>query len=166
MGPGHLGVGFAVKTIAPRAPLWRLLVASELLDLMSFVFLTLGSERLATMRFDFTQSIKIIERVVVAWSHGLPLTIIWTCLATAIAYLLLRDRGASAIVGAVVLSPWVLDFIVHPPDLPLLFAGSREVGLGLWTSVPGLILSLVLEIGLLAAGVSLYLRWRRKGTLE
>jgi hypothetical protein len=166
MGPGHLGVSFAAKTIAPRAPLWTLLVASELLDLMSFVFLALGLERFATMQFDFSQGVSIMEPGMVAWSHGLPMTIVWSLSAAAFAFLLLRDQRASAVLALLVFSHWALDFIVHPPDHPLLFAGSREVGLGLWTSGPGLILSLVLEIGLLAAGVSLYLRWRRKGTLE
>lgn len=34
MGPGHLGVGFAAKTVAPKAPLWSLLLASEALDFL------------------------------------------------------------------------------------------------------------------------------------
>ena len=38
MGPGHLGIGLAAKPIAPKAPLWVLLVASETLDLLCFCF--------------------------------------------------------------------------------------------------------------------------------
>jgi hypothetical protein len=56
----------------------------------------------------------------------------------------------------------VLDFIVHGPDLPLLFGGSPLVGLGLWTSGPGLIISGILELGLLAGGIAVYLVTRRR----
>jgi hypothetical protein len=41
-----------------------------------------------------------------------------------------------------------------PPDLPLLFEGSPKVGLGLYNSVP---LALIIEFGLFAAGIAVYL---------
>ncbi len=62
--------------------------------------------------------------------------------------------------GLVIFSHWALDFIVHLPDLPLLFSNSPRLGLGLWGSGPGLVLSGVLEILLLAGGLVIYLRWR------
>ena len=65
-------------------------------------------------------------------------------------------------IGLVTFSHWILDFIVHPPDLPLLFRNSPELGLGLWTSGPGLILSAVLEIFLLDGGITIYIAYRRK----
>jgi hypothetical protein len=34
---------------------------------------------------------------------------------------------------------WALGLIVHPPDLPLFFAGSPVVGMGLWSAGPRLI---------------------------
>jgi hypothetical protein len=49
------------------------------------------------------------------------------------------------LIGLVVFSHWILDFVSHPmwpsvqPDLPLLFAGSPTVGLGLWRSHGGAI---------------------------
>ena len=77
--PGHLGIGFAAKRIAPKAPLWALLVATEV------------------------------------------------------------------------------------PDLPLLFEGSPLLGLGLWGSGLGLILSGVLELALLAGGIAMYWGYGSKG---
>jgi FtsH-binding integral membrane protein len=65
-----------------------------------------------------------------------------------------RQKGA-VIICFLVLSHWLLDFIVHRPDLPLAPGISTRVGLGLWNSVPGTIL---LEGLIFIAGVSLYLR--------
>jgi hypothetical protein len=56
-----------------------------------------------------------------------------------------------------VLSHWVLDFIVHRPDLPL-WPGGPVAGLGLWDSIPGTIL---LEGALLAFCCWIYLRSTR-----
>jgi hypothetical protein len=55
-----------------------------------------------------------------------------------------RIKLGHLIIGALVLSHWVLDFISHPmgmgkelpPDLPLLFGNSTRVGLGLYNSLP------------------------------
>jgi uncharacterized membrane protein HdeD (DUF308 family) len=61
---------------------------------------------------------------------------------------------AAAIVGAAVFSHWILDLIVHRPDLPL-YDDSYKVGLGLW-NYPAL--AFALEIALLFGGIFLYLR--------
>ena len=74
-----------------------------------------------------------------------------------------REKRTSAVVGLLVFSHWMLDFIVHPPDLHLLFKNSPQIGLGLWMSAPGLIISILLELLLLAGGVVLYvLYFKRK----
>jgi hypothetical protein len=90
------------------------------------------------------------------------MSVVWSVVAAAIAYLICRDRHTSSIIGLVVFSHWVLDFIVHPGELPLLFNGSPTVGLGLWTSGPGLILSGILEVVLLAGGIAIYLVTRKQ----
>lgn len=46
-----------------------------------------------------------------------------------------RFRSA-ALVGAAVFSHWLLDALVHVPELPLLGADSTKVDLGLWQSMP------------------------------
>lgn len=90
------------------------------------------------------------------------MSLVWSVVAAVIAYLIYRDRRTSSVVGLVVFSHWVLDFIVHPGELPLLFNGSPMVGLGLWTSGPGLIISIILEFALLAGGIALYLFARKR----
>jgi membrane-bound metal-dependent hydrolase YbcI (DUF457 family) len=166
MGPGHFGVGFAAKTVAPKAPLWMLLVASEALDLLSFGFVALGIEKVGTSQTDFEQGLRMITPGSVPWSHGLLMSLVWSVLVAGVVYLISRDRRMSGILGLVVFSHWLLDFIVHPPDLPLFFAGSAQSGLGLWTSGPGLILSIFLEVGLLAGGIAIYQVGRKRNMVK
>jgi hypothetical protein len=138
------------------------LVASEALDLLCFGFMALGVERAGTALTDFNQGMRTITQSSIPWSHGLLMSLVWSLLFGALAYPVYRDRKTSVVLGLVVFSHWVLDFIVHPPHLPLLFDGSPQVGLGLWTSGPGLILSAVLEFVLLAGGLAVYLVARKR----
>jgi hypothetical protein len=63
-------------------------------------------------------------------------------------------RGAW-VCGLAVVSHWLLDLVVHRPDLPLAPGLPVFVGLGLWNSLP---VTLVLELGVFAVGVALYVR--------
>jgi hypothetical protein len=60
--------------------------------------------------------------------------------------------------GVVVVSHWLLDLVVHRPDLPIAPWASIHVGLEVWKSLP---LTLILELGVFAAGVVLYCRTTR-----
>jgi hypothetical protein len=96
------------------------------------------------------------------WSHSLFMSIIWSLAGFVLAYLLTRDRRTSIVIGLLVFSHWLLDFVSHPmgmgrelpPDIPLFFAGSPKVGLGLYNSVAA---ALITDFGLLFAGVAVYL---------
>ncbi|MBN1428014.1 MAG: hypothetical protein JXB07_06485 [Anaerolineae bacterium] len=165
MGPGHFGIAFAAKPAAPKVPLWVLLVASEALDLLCFGFVTIGIEKVGASQTDLSWGVTVLVPASIPWSHGLFMSAIWSAVAGGIAYLVFRERRTSAVVGLVVFSHWILDFIVHLPDLPLLFDGSPKVGLGLWAIGAGVVISGILEIALLAGGVVLYVKKRtpRKG---
>jgi hypothetical protein len=58
-----------------------------------------------------------------------------------------------------VASHWVLDLIVHVPDLPLAGNDSPKLGLGLWRH-PGL--SVALELLVLGGGLAVYLTGRSR----
>ena len=161
--PGHLAIGFAAKPAAPKVPLWVLLLATEVLDLLSWGFVAIGLEDVSVSLTDFIQGNIVLS---VPWSHGLYMSVIWSLLASAITLLIYRERRTASIIGLVVFSHWVLDFIVHPPHLPLLFSGSPMVGLGLWTSSTGLIISFILEFGLLAGGIAIYLSTRKQTAVQ
>jgi hypothetical protein len=158
MGPGHLGIGLAAKRAAPNLPLWALLAASEALDLLSFVFKSVGLEDFGVSKTTLERGVEMIIPGSVPWSHGLFMSVIWSLLAAGIIYLFYRDQRASVIFGLVVMSHWLLDFIVHPPDLPLLFENSPRIGLGLWSTGSGLLISIVIEITLIGGGLVLYFR--------
>ena len=83
------------------------------------------------------------------WTHSLPAAIAWSLAAIVLARLLLRLSMRTAIViGAVVFSHWLLDLLVHRPDLELWPAGPK-LGFGLWTME---VLEQAVEIGLLGLG--------------
>lgn len=162
MGPGHLAIGLAAKPVAPKAPLWVLLVATEVLDLLCFAFVAAGIETTGISQTDINQGVTILSPASLPWSHGLFMAVVWSVVVGLIAFRVFRDRRTGVIIGMVVFSHWILDFIVHIGDLPLLFDTQTTVGLGLWGSGPGLVISGLLEVGLLAGGLAIYLIHRKR----
>ena len=162
IAPGHLAIGFAAKPATQKAPIWVLLVAAELLDLINFPLQALKIENYPIGAVNFVNGLQMASPAHMPWSHSLFMAVVWSLLAAGIAYIAYKDRKTSSIIGMVVFSHWFLDLIVHPPHLPLFFNSSPTVGLGLWTSGPGLIFSIVLEFALLATGIYFYLASRKK----
>lgn len=149
-GIAHLGVGLTAKRVAPTVPLWALLAASELIDLIWFILFILGIENLAASPY----------------SHSLFMALVWSLLAGIVAGLIFRSRPAGVIIGLLVFSHWVLDFVSHPmmggpPDLPLFFEGSPKVGLGLYTAI-GMGYATIFEVIVFGAGLTVYLISRRQ----
>jgi hypothetical protein len=163
--PGHFAIGLAAKGVAPKAPLWVLLLATEVLDLLSFGFQAIGIEDFGVSHTDINQGVVVLSPASIPWSHGLFMSVVWSVVAAAIALLIFREHRTSSVIGLVVFSHWVLDFIVHPPELPLFFNGSPLVGLGLWTSGSGLVISGILEFSLFAGGIAIYLVTRKRKTV-
>jgi len=136
--PGHLAIGLFAKPAITKAPLWVLLLATEILDILSFGFVAFGLETLGDNRIDLKRGLPIITVGTIHWSHGLFMSIIWACLISVIAYLVFRDGREAGVIGLLVFSHWILDLIVHPPDLPLFFSGitiSRPRALDDWSRV-------------------------------
>ena len=143
----HLGVGLAAKRVAPRASLGVLLFASQTLDILCGLFMVTGIERMKVT--PGITRMTPLEFVSFPWSHGLFMSLVWSGLAALLCARLYRERRIGVVVGALVFSHWVLDWISHIPDLPLLFDGSPKVGLGLWNSPVG---TMAVEFALFAAG--------------
>ncbi len=59
-----------------------------------------------------------------------------------------RDGKSAVLVGALVPTHWLLDFVAHRPDMPI-YPGGPKYGLGMWNSIP---LSISVEYLLFAAG--------------
>jgi hypothetical protein len=146
---GHLAVALAAKKAEPKLRLPALVAATYGLDLLWPIFLLFGLE---TVRVDpgatpFTP----LDFVNYPWSHSLLLALVWGALAGSLASMAGTVR-MGVILGAVVVSHWVLDFVSHRPDMPL-WPGGPLVGLGLWYSIPA---TIVVEGALLAIGLALY----------
>ncbi len=149
---GHFGVGLAAKPLAPKVSLGTLFLAAQLVDLLWPTLLLLGFER---VRIAPDAGGVPLELVYYPWSHSLLAVIVWGVML-GLTYRLLRNDSRGAIVlGAAVVSHWLLDVIVHRPDLPLYPGSNERLGLDLWMSLPA---SLALELAIYAAGAWLYLR--------
>ena len=150
---GHYGVSFAAARRADApVPLWVLFVAVQFLDVLWAPFVLLGIEK-ARIAPGITAT-NPLDLYYMPYSHSLVAAGIWSA-AGFLAYRQARGRGAgAAIVAAAVFSHWLLDFVVHRPDLPI-YDDTAKVGLGLWNRPA---LALGLEAALLFGGILLYVR--------
>ncbi len=135
----HLGLGLAAKRITPQVSLGVLLLASQTLDVLCGLLMVTGIERMSVS--PGTTVMMPLEFLSYPWSHGLAMSLAWSALAALLALRLYRSAKVAFVIGGLVLSHWVLDWIAHAPDLPLLFDGSPKVGLGLWNSLVGTMLA-------------------------
>ena len=62
------------------------------------------------------------------------MVLVWAVLFAGAMYAIRRHTVGAVVCAIAVLSHWVLDLIVHHPDLPLLPGAEGRYGLGLWSS--------------------------------
>ena len=155
---GHYGVAFAVKTPRNKIPLWVLFVAVQLLDFLWAPFVLLGIEK---VRFvPGITATNALDLYYMPYTHSLIGALFWSAVAFAIYKIGWRNiasNSAALLVGFAVFSHWLLDLIVHRPDLPV-YDDTLKVGFGLW-NYRGI--EFVLEIGILLLGAVLYLKRNR-----
>src|SRR5690606_13625699 len=129
-------------------------VAAQFLDLLWPTLLMLGIERVSIVPGATAVTPLLFEHYPV--SHSLAAVLGWAALLAACYRLLLRGSSIGALVlGALVVSHWLLDAIVHRPDLPLWPGGAILVGLNAWSSPA---LTLAIELPLFAFGLAAYCR--------
>src|SRR5256884_6087022 len=156
---GHYGVSFAAKRGDRTIPLWVLFVAVQLLDVFWSLFVFFGIEKVRIVP-GITAS-NPLDLYYMPYTHSLVAAIGWSVVAFLV-YRAVRPvpPRAAAIVGLAVFSHWVLDFLVHRPDLPL-YDNTAKVGLGLW-NLPAVAFGL--EALLLFGAMWLYLRQTARRT--
>ena len=150
---GHYGVALAAKRVAPKASLGLLVVAAQFLDLLWPIFVLTGIERV-TISPGITRATPLNFEFY-PYSHSLLAACFWSLIVGGIYYFARRSKTAAWVLAGCVVSHWVLDLIVHRPDLPLAPGGTVRLGLGLWDSYPATIL---IEVGLLSCGLLIYTR--------
>lgn len=156
---GHYGVALGLKKADKTISLGLLFLAVQAVDILWTVLVLLGIEKVeispgvtAANPLDFTYY---------PFTHSLLMSAVWA----GAAYLLFRILPSKAggqksktalILGIAVLSHFLLDLVVHRPDLPLAFGThSPKLGLGLW-NYPAV--AYVLESAILLAGLWIYLK--------
>ena len=154
---GHFALAFAAKRVAPSAPLPGLFLAAQAADVEWPVLVGMGIEqvRIAPGNTAFTP----LEFVSYPYSHSL-LCLALTAVLVAFTIGKGTSRKAVLVTGLLVVSHWLLDWISHGPDMPLIPGGARY-GLGLWNSIPA---TLAIELTLFAAGLTVYAATTRATT--
>jgi hypothetical protein len=153
---GHYGVALAAKRAAPRTSLGTLVLAAQWLDEIWPILLLAGAERVRVV--PGLMAANPLDFVSYPISHSLLAVLGWGVLLGLLYYARRRYRIGAWVVGAAVVSHWVLDVVVHRPDLPLWPGSSVKVGAGLWSSIAA---TITVELALLAAGLVVYLRTTR-----
>ncbi len=160
MFAGHVGVALAIGRAERRVNVGALVFAALLLDFLLWLFILLGWES-ATIPADYASTHQ--AAFVFPYSHGLLAAIAWSALAGMGMFALHpgsseKRRRFGLFIAAAVFSHWLLDALVHVPEMPLAGSGSTRVGLGLWQNMP---LALVVESLVLVAGYWLFVSGRR-----
>ncbi len=149
---GHYAVAFAAKKVAPRTSLGTLLAAALFVDLIWPVFLLLGWER---VRIEPGNTVFTpLAFIHYPWTHSLAMGFVWAGVFGAAYFAGRRYIAGTLITGARVISHWLLDALVHRPDLPLTPNGSTLIGFGIWNSIP---LTFAIEGAMFVAALWVYL---------
>ena len=152
---GHFALGFAAKRAAPRVSLAALFAAAQLADIIWPFLVAFGIEqvRIQPGITAFTP----LDFVSYPYSHSLLMLCVWGALFGALCANAFHARRAFAVIAALVVSHWVLDWVTHRPDMPL-YPGGPKFGLGLWNSVAA---TVTVEVLMFVAGVWIYSRTTR-----
>ncbi len=150
---GHFGVGLAAKKVDNKPSLGTLFMASQFIDLLWPIFLILGIEK---VKIDpGNTAFTPLDFIYYPFSHSFFAVLIWSVLFGLVYYLIRKNLKSSIVVGSLVMSHWILDWITHRPDLPLLPWFGLKVGLGLWNHV---LITLIIELFIFVIGAYLYIK--------
>jgi len=147
---GHYGIGLAAKKPAKTMSLGTFFLASQWLDLIWPILVLLNIEQVVISPGD--TKLTPLEFTHYPFSHSLIFVLGWSVVLGVIYYLIKKNKKNALIVGLLVLSHWVLDLIVHKPDLPLI-PGGPYLGFGLW-NIP--VIAVILELLIYTGGIYLY----------
>jgi hypothetical protein len=160
---GHYGPAFGAKAVLRTIPLWVLFVAVQFMDVIWSILVLLGIEKVRIVPGLMAAS--SLDLYYMPYTHGLIGALLLSVIFGAVVALCMRSRRMAVffVVAAAVFSHWILDLLVHKPDLWVY--DDVKVGFGLWR---WLWISLPLELAFLYAGAWLYARYvpaRRGGNI-
>ncbi|MEH6685204.1 MAG: hypothetical protein V7664_11975 [Qipengyuania sp.] len=154
---GHFAPALLARGITEDAPkLGVLFIAAQLVDWAFFTFAIFGIEQLRIV--PGITAMNPYDLVFMPYSHSLLATAGWALVFGVVVGVVLRNMVAAAWGAIVVLSHWLLDLLVHRPDLTIA-GGEDKYGLGLWNAPH---IEMPLEIGLVLLAYWFYIS-RTKG---
>lgn len=135
-------------TSEPLIKVWQGFLAVQAMDILCGILIILGIEGNA----DMVNGVPLFH---IPWSHSLLTSLLLAVCVGALFRMLRPQAGARGfwVIAGLVFSHWVLDLIVHRPDLALFPGSDIMMGFGLW-DLP--VLAFVLEMALLAAGLAFW----------
>ena len=136
---GHAGIALAAKAAEPRLNLGLLFFAAMAVDTLGCVLELAGLD--AALAAGIAHSLSVSVCLAAAFY------LVWIASAGK------RAGGEGVLLALVALSHWPLDWLVHEPDLPLLWPGGLKLGYGLWRQPP---LAVCVELGIASAGLAVY----------
>jgi len=152
---GHFGVGFGAKKFAPKISLGTLFIAVQWADLLWPVLLLLNVEYVEVLKGNPKIPLNFTYYPI---THSLLMGIFWGFCFGLLYWLVKRNVRNAIVLGICVVSHWVLDLLVHRPDLPLFPDDSDKVGFGLW-NYP--LVAILIEAAIFITGLVLYFKSTR-----
>lgn len=159
---GHYGPSFAGKALDKdnRVPLWLLFLAVQFVDVLWGIFVLFGIEKVRIIPGITASS--PLDLYYMPYTHSLIGALGWSVFGFVVCQLFpkLRGKRTGLIVAAAIFSHWILDLIVHRPDMAL-YDSVFKMGFGLWNyRVP----AFILEMAVLFGGAAMYVKTvSRKG---
>ena len=148
---GHWAPALVAATDRRAPSLGVLFIGVQLLDWAFFGFLLLGVEHMRMV--PGITAMNPMDLYDMPFTHSLLGAVVWSALF-AVAVWLPKVDGRAALIGALmVFSHWVLDLLVHRPDLTII-GGDPRLGLGLWNSP---LIEMPLEVGMTVAALVFYM---------
>src|SRR4051794_23037360 len=126
---GHFGVAFGAKATQPNLSLGTLFLAAQLLDLMWPTLLLLGLEHVEIK--PGINKVTPLDFTSYPITHSLLMVLGWGLLFGFVYWRRQKNAKGAVVLGLCVVSHWLLDLIVHRPDLPLYPGDSPKLGMGL-----------------------------------
>ena len=163
MFTGHYSFSFAGRALAGKSgdqendkciPLWLLFIAVQFIDVLWSIFVLLGIEKVRIVP-GITAS-NALDLYYMPYTHSLLGVLFWSLLAFAMCQFVpaLRGKRTGLILAAAVFSHWILDLIVHRPDLAL-YDSVGKMGFGLWNYRGA---AFALEMAVLLCGAAMLYR--------
>lgn len=150
---GHFAPALAAAAVTPDAPrLGTLFAAAQLVDLLFFPLVVAGVEHMRVV--PGITAMNPLDLYYMPYTHSLLAATLWGLGFGLVIWALSRNLSAGVWTAVVVASHWVLDLLVHRPDLTL-SGGPPKLGFGLW-DYPWA--EMPLELGLIGLAFWLYLR--------